>query len=61
MGFFIESNESKFLLSDIIIAFITAIFIFNTKVNQSKYYTSFLIEGLPIYWLIVILIIENII
>jgi len=59
MGFFIESNESKFLLSDIIIAFITAIFIFNTKVNQSKYYTSFLIEGLPIYWLIVILIIEN--
>ena len=61
IGFFIESNESKFLFSDINIAFITAIFIFNTKVNQSKYYTSFLIEGLPIYWLIMILIIENII
>ena len=61
MGFFIESNESKFLFSDIIIAFITAIFIFNTKIDQSRYYTSFLIEGLPIYWLIVILIIENII
>lgn len=61
IGFFIDSEGSKFFLSDIIIAFTTAVLISKTKLDQSKYYTSFLVEGLPIFWLIVILIVENII
>ena len=61
IGFFIDSGVSKFFLSDIIIAFTTAVLISKTKLDQSKYYTSFLVEGLPIFWLIVILIVENII
>jgi hypothetical protein len=61
INFFIESTKTQFIFSDIVIAISTAICIYKTKEKQSKYFTSLLVEGLPIYWLLVIVIIENII
>lgn len=41
------SNILKF---DIVIAIVIAIFIFFSNENRSKYYTSFWVESLPIFW-----------
>lgn len=35
---------------DIVVAFVTATFIFFSKENRSKYYTSFWVESIPIFW-----------
>jgi 4-hydroxybenzoate polyprenyltransferase len=60
ISFFIQTSKIQFIFSDIIIAISTAIFIFKTKEKQSRYFTSFFVEGIPIFWLLVIVVIESI-
>ncbi len=60
ISFFIEPFKIQLIFTDIIIAIFTAIFIYKTKEKQSKYFTSFFVEGLPVFWLLIVVIIENI-
>ena len=48
------------LVIDIIILIVTAIFIFFSNENRYKYYTSFWVESIPIFWWITFLIFRQI-
>ncbi|MCY2688304.1 hypothetical protein [Salinimicrobium sp. TH3] len=49
--------ETKLVLG--IIAVVTAIFVWKTKENQSRYFASFWVEGIPVLWLMLLLLIRN--
>ncbi len=49
--------ETKSVLG--IIAVVTAIFVWNTKENQSRYFASFWVEGIPVLWLMLLLLFRN--
>jgi hypothetical protein len=59
---FVSLNFFKFNIRnidffiDIVIALITLLFLWNTTSNQTRYYTSFFGESIPILWFLVILI-----
>ncbi|MBL6648773.1 MAG: hypothetical protein ISP56_00740 [Flavobacteriaceae bacterium] len=44
--------------SDLLISMILILLIYLTKENQSKYFASFWVESVPIYWVLIILIIN---
>ena len=54
---FVEINTTV-LIIDIVIATITAIAIYFSSVNRSRYYTSFYVESIPILWLILLVIFQ---
>ena len=54
---FSPTNETK--NSFIIFFFITLVFLMRSKKNQPKYYSSFWVESLPIFWWIILLGILN--
>lgn len=54
---FNTSQRESFLYASIAISVITAIFIFFSKTDQPKYYSSFWVEALPIFWVIIALLI----
>ena len=62
-SFFINSNGSIFRTSGLIcsgfISFILIFIIYITKENQTKYFSSFWVESVPIYWLIIQFILFN--
>lgn len=45
-------------LTLIAVAFITLIFLISSKKEQSKYYSSFFVEGLPLLWLFLLLMLN---
>lgn len=47
------------LISDLFISFILIFIIYITKENQTKYFSSFWVESVPIYWLIIQFILFN--
>lgn len=42
-----------------IIALVTAIFIWKSKEDQSRYFSSFWVEGIPILWLLLLLLLRS--
>ncbi|WP_041633028.1 hypothetical protein [Maribacter sp. HTCC2170] len=45
--------------SNAVLCFILGTMIFFTKRNQSKYFSSFWVEGIPLLWLLVVLALKN--
>jgi len=58
LEFFKDEIKPSHLISLLIISFISMIFIILSKKNQSKYYSAFWVEGLPIVWLVTILFLD---
>lgn len=46
-----DELTSNIIISTVLIAFITLLFVLFSSKNQSKYYSAFWVEGLPIIWL----------
>ncbi|MDC1335737.1 hypothetical protein N8221_00560 [Flavobacteriaceae bacterium] len=46
-------------ISDILISFILFFIIYKTKKNQTKYFSSFWVESVPMYWVLIQLILFN--
>lgn len=55
---FINSGFVANFLSDIILSIILFFIVYITKKNQSKYFSSFWVESVPIYWLLVCVLFE---
>ncbi|MDC0355048.1 hypothetical protein OAM97_02435 [Flavobacteriaceae bacterium] len=56
---FIINGTSIDLISDLLISIVLVFIIYLTKENQGKYFSSFWVESLPIYWLIIQFILFN--
>ena len=60
VGFLLEFLKDEATVNTIIVllivSVITALFVFFSRVEQNKYYSSFWVEGLPILWLVLLLI-----
>jgi len=46
-------------ISDILISFILFFIIYKTKKNQTKYFSSFWVESVPVYWVLIQLLLFN--
>jgi hypothetical protein len=55
LEFFKDSLSNGLLITSIIIAFVTLLFVMCSHKKQSQYYSAFWVEGLPIFWLILVL------
>jgi len=55
---FINSGFGVNFLSDVILSIILFFIVYITKKNQSKYFSSFWVESVPIYWLLVCVLFE---
>jgi vancomycin permeability regulator SanA len=49
--FFIETVTWLQFLPKLIIALVLGIFIYKSKKNQNRYFSSFWVEAIPIFWL----------
>ena len=56
LEYFKDDLNATHLIINLIITFITALFLVFSNKNQSKYYSAFWVEGLPIIWLILFLV-----
>ncbi|MCX7547904.1 hypothetical protein OS188_08055 [Xanthomarina sp. F1114] len=50
-----DTNEYQ-ILALLIITFICLLFLIFAKKNQAKYYSSFWVEGIPVFWLVLLLL-----
>ena len=50
---FINQSRNNDLISDILISIILIFIIYKTKKNQTKYFSSFWVESVPVYWFII--------
>ena len=50
---FINQSRNNDLISDILLFFILIFIIYKTKKNQTKYFSSFWVESVPVYWFII--------
>ena len=59
LSFFNSNNNFQFLelLLNFVIAIVIAIFLYFSNENRSKYYTSFWVESIPIFWWLLSLLI----
>lgn len=56
LNFFKDTINNELLLSYLVIAVTTAVFLLLSKERQPKFYSSFWVESIPIIWLILTLI-----
>ena len=49
----INQSRKNDLVSDILISIILIFIIYKTKKNQTKYFSSFWVESVPVYWFII--------
>lgn len=56
LEFFKDELDTNALLSTFLITFLTFLFLIFSSLKQSKYYTAFWIESLPIFWLLLLLL-----
>lgn len=56
LEFFKDEIRLPHLISLLIISLLTVIFIAFSKKNQGKYYSAFWVEGLPLVWLMIMLL-----
>jgi len=54
LEFFKDELTSNAVIATLIIVFITLLFLIFSNKNQSKYYSAFWVESLPIVWLIIL-------
>ncbi|AXT62884.1 hypothetical protein D1816_21925 [Aquimarina sp. AD10] len=47
------------ILSTILITTISLLFLWGTEKKQSEYYCSFWVESVPIFWLLILFVLEN--
>ena len=53
---FLKTNvDTNQLIVNIILVFVTAVFLFFAHENRSRYYTTFWVESIPIFWLALII------
>lgn len=55
LEFFKEELKQEVLFSTLTITFVTGLFLIFSEKNQSKYYSAFWVEGIPVLWLILLL------
>ncbi|MBC3759468.1 hypothetical protein H7U19_13695 [Hyunsoonleella sp. SJ7] len=55
MEFFKDETRVSYIFVLLVIAVITGIFVAFSKVSQGKYYSAFWVEGIPMLWLILLL------
>jgi len=58
LGFFNGNYNNNFQFLELLLNFVIAIFLYFSNENRSKYYTSFLVESIPIFWLLLILVFD---
>ena len=58
LEFLKDEVSTKSIITLLIVSVVTALFVFFSKIEQNKYYCSFYVEGLPILWLILSLILN---
>lgn len=56
LEFFKDELSTIAVVSTLIIVFVTLLFLIFSHKNQSKYYSAFFVESLPVVWLIVLLV-----
>ena len=56
LEFFKDELSTIAVISTLIIVFVTLLFLVFSHKNQSKYYSAFFVESLPVVWLIVLLV-----
>ena len=54
--FFKDTIQTNYLVTQLIVCLVLAVFILFANQNRTKYYTSFWLEALPILWLVLMLI-----
>jgi hypothetical protein len=63
--FFLEFLKDELIASRIIILLLmivlVSVFILKSKIKQSKYYSAFWVEALPIFWLLLTLLVGSLI
>jgi hypothetical protein len=55
LEFFKDELNGNAVLSTLSIMFLTVLFLICSNKSQSKYYSAFLVEGLPVVWLVILL------
>lgn len=58
LEFFKDELSSTAVVSALIILFITLLFVIFSHKNQSKYYSAFWVEALPVVWLVILLVLS---
>ncbi|MCP4053997.1 MAG: hypothetical protein GY739_13200 [Mesoflavibacter sp.] len=56
LNIFKEEIITHFLYKEVIMTFILMVFILFSSKNRNKYYTSFWVEALPVFWLMLMLL-----
>ncbi len=56
LEFFTQFSNLQSIIQIVIIAIISAVFIWFSRVEQSVYYSGFFVESIPILWLLLVLI-----
>lgn len=59
LTFFKEDGKSTEIISRLLVTVAVCVFLVKTKKQQSTYFSSFWVESIPIFWLMVLLILEN--
>jgi hypothetical protein len=57
LNYFKDDINQSLLVSYVIISSVTLLFLVLAKQNQSKYYSAFWVESLPVMWLVILLLI----
>ena len=55
---FIQPWQPKFVIAYLLTSVLASYLLFRSTLNQPKYYASFFVEALPIFWLLLIVIID---
>nr|WP_262902029.1 hypothetical protein [Winogradskyella vincentii] len=58
LEYFKNEIDSKALIILLTITFVTALFLVFSNKNQSKYYSAFWVESLPVFWLVLFLMLS---
>lgn len=56
LEFFKDSTSYRMIVSSLIISLVSLLFLIFAKQNQRKYYSAFWVEGIPVLWLLLLLI-----
>lgn len=56
LEYFKDELSTNAILSTLVMVFVTLLFVVFSNKRQSKYYSAFWVEGLPIMWLVILLV-----
>ncbi|UKM65160.1 hypothetical protein GSB9_01722 [Flavobacteriaceae bacterium GSB9] len=52
--FFKDETSSLYVIALLLVSVVTGIFVISSKIEQKPYYSAFWVEGLPIFWLVLL-------